>query len=111
MFHPAIITNHGGWYYHSSDFLKAVTHSGDRADGFDLEAEVFYHYSRTWSSWKHNTFLMQAVACNMAQATSKAFETAAKKALTAESRGKLAQFFNNLYNKGVPPPSPQLSRP
>ena len=79
IFYPAIITNHGSWYYQSSDFLRAVTHSGDKVDCTDLEAERFDHYSRTWASWKHSTFLMQAVACNMAQATYTAFETAAGK--------------------------------
>ena len=52
VFYPAIITNHGGWYYQSSDFLRAVTHSGDKVDSLDLEAGRFDHYSRTWSSWQ-----------------------------------------------------------
>ena len=111
VFYPAIITNHGCWYYQSSDFLRAVTHSGDKVDCTDLEAERFDHYSWTWASWKHSTFLMQAVACNMAQATYTAFETASRKALATESGGKSAQTFDNWDNSGVPPPSPRLDRP
>ena len=111
VFYPVIITNHGGWYYQSSNFLRAVTHSGDKIDCMDLETERFDHYSRTWSSWKHSTFLMQAVACNMAQATYTAFETASKKALATEPGSKSTQSFNNCDNSGVPPPSPRLDRP
>ena len=111
VFYPAIVTNHGGWYYQSSEFLKAVTHSGDKTDCMDLEAERFDHYSRTWSSWKHSTFLMQAVACNMAQAVFTAFETASKKALATESGSKSTQSYNNWDNNGVQPPSPRLGRP
>ena len=50
VFYPAIITNHGGWDYQSSNLLRAVTHSGDKVDCTDLEAERFDHCSRTWSS-------------------------------------------------------------
>ena len=42
---PVILTNHGGWYYHSNDFLTEVTHSGDKAESYNIEAERFYHYS------------------------------------------------------------------
>ena len=104
VFYPAIITNHGGWYYQSSDFLRAVTHSGDKVD-CTPEAERFDHYSRTWSSWKHSTFLMQAVACNMVQATYTAFETASKKALATESGGKSAP----KTQKFAPPAPPCVS--
>ena len=31
-FFPVIITNHGGWYFHSTDFMMEVTHSGDKAE-------------------------------------------------------------------------------
>ena len=68
IFYPAIITNHGGWYYQSSDFLRAMTHSGDKVDCTDLEAERFDHYSRMWASWKHSTFLINA-SCGMQHGT------------------------------------------
>ena len=63
---------------------------------------------------KHNlgvTFLVQGVACNMAQATYTAFETASRKALATESGGKSAQTFDNWDNSGVLLPSPRLDRP
>ena len=64
-FFPVILTNHGGWYYHSNDFMVEVTHSGDKADSFNIEAERFDHYSRTWASWQHSAFLMQAVLTSL----------------------------------------------
>ena len=42
-FFPVILTNHGGWYYRSNDFMVEVTHSGDEADSFNIEAERFDH--------------------------------------------------------------------
>ena len=50
---PVVLTNHGGWYYHSNDFMAGVTHNGDKADSFNIQAERFDHYLRTWASWQH----------------------------------------------------------
>ena len=43
-FFPVIITNHGGWYRESKDFLVEATHSGDKAAPYGVEAERFDHY-------------------------------------------------------------------
>ena len=102
LFFPVIITNHGGWYRESKDFFVEVTHSGDKAASHDVEAERFYHYSRTWASWQHSTFLMQAVACSMAQAVSNAITEQAKRDLAKESGGRAA--FRTCG--GAPPPAP-----
>ena len=109
-FFPVILTNHGGWYYHSSDFMMEVTHSGDKADSFNIEAERFDHYSRTWASWQHSAFLMQAVSCTMAQAAYVAMVTQSKKDLAAESGGRSA-FESYGRSAGVQPPSPRVNRP
>ena len=63
---------------------------GDKADSFNIEAERFDHYSRTWASWQHSAFLMQAVSCTMAQAAYVAMVTQSKKDLAAESGGRSA---------------------
>ena len=109
-FFPVILTNHGGWYYHSSDFMMEVTHSGDKADSFNIEAERFDHYSRTWASWQHSAFLMQAVSCTMAQAAYVAMVTQSKKDLAAESGGR-SSFESYGRSAGVQPPSPRVNRP
>ena len=109
-FFPVILTNHGGWYYHSSDFMREVTHSGDKVDSSNIEAERFDHYSRTWASWQHSSFLVQAVACSMAQAAYVAMVNQSKKDLANESGGRSAfQSFGN--SGGVLPPSPRNNRP
>ena len=110
-FFPVILTNHGGWYYHSNDFMMEVTHSGDKADSFNIEAERFDHYSRTWASWQHSAFLMQAVSCSMAQAAYVAMVTQSKKDLAAESGGRSAFESYNGRSAGVQPPSPRANRP
>ena len=109
-FFPVILTNHGGWYYHSNDFMVEVTHSGDKADSFNIEAERFDHYSRTWASWQHSAFLMQAVSCTMAQAAYVAMVTQSKKDLAAESGGR-SSFESYGRSAGVQPPSPRVNRP
>ena len=109
-FFPVILTNHGGWYYHSSDFMMEVTHSGDKADSFNIEAERFDHYSRTWASWQHSAFLMQAVSCTMAQAAYVAMVSQSKKDLAIESGGR-SSFESYGRSAGVQPPSPRVNRP
>ena len=109
-FFPVILTNHGGWYYHSNDFMMEVTHSGDKADSFNIEAERFDHYSRTWASWQHSAFLMQAVSCTMAQAAYVAMVSQSKKDLAAESGGR-SSFESYGRSAGVQPPSPRVNRP
>ena len=109
-FFPVILTNHGGWYYHSSDFMMEVTHSGDKADSFNIEAERFDHYSRTWASWQHSAFLMQAVSCTRAQAAYVAMVSQSKKDPAAESGGR-SSFESYGRSAGVQPPSPRVNRP
>ena len=99
-FFPVILTNHGGRYYHSNDFMAEVTHSGDKADAFNIEAERFDHYSRTWASWQHSAFLIQAVSCSMAQAAYVAMVNQSKKDLAAESGGRSAFFFQSFGCSG-----------
>ena len=89
-FFPVILTNHGGWYRESKDFLVEATHSGDKVASCDVEAERFDHYSRTWASWQHSTFLMQAVACSMANAACQAMVEKSKRDLAKESGGRAA---------------------
>ena len=89
-FFPVILTNHGGWYRESKDFLIEATHSGDKVASCDVEAERFDHYSRTWASWQHSTFLMQAVACSMANAACHAMVEQSKRDLAKESGGRAA---------------------
>ena len=109
-FSPVILTNHGGWYYHSNDFSAEVTHNGDKADSFNIEAERFDHYLHTWASWQHSVFLIQAVSCSMAQAAYVAMVNQSKKDLATESGGRSAfQSFGSLG--GVQPPSPKTNRP
>ena len=71
-FFPVILTNHGGWQYHSNDFMVEVTHSGDKADLYNIKAERFDHYSRTRASWsgQHSTFLIQDPSCFLLNGTS-----------------------------------------
>ena len=109
-FFPVILTNHGGWYFHSNDLMAEVTHSGDKADSFNIEAERFDNYSRTWASWQHSAFLIQAVSCSMAQAACVAMVNQSKKDLAAESGGRSA-FQSHGYSAGVQPPSPRINRP
>ena len=89
-FFPVILTNHGGWYFHSNDFMAEVTHSGDKVESYSNEVERFDHYSRTWASWQHSSFLVQAVACSMAQAAYVAMVNQSKKDLANESGGRSA---------------------
>ena len=91
--------------------MMEVTHSGDKADSFNIEAERFDHYSRTWASWQHSAFLMQAVSCSMAQAAYVAMVTQSKKDLAAESGGRSAFESYNGRSAGVQPPSPRANRP
>ena len=72
------------------DFLIEATHSGDKVASCDVEAERFDHYSRTWASWQHSTFLMQAVACSMANAACQAMVEQSKRDLAKESGGRAA---------------------
>ena len=68
--------------------MMEVTHSGDKADSFNIEAERFDHYLRMWASWQHSAFLIQAVSCPMAQASYDAMVAQSKKDLAAESGGR-----------------------
>ena len=106
-FFPVIITNHGGWYFHSTDFMMEVTHSGDKAESSNNEAERFDHYSRTWASWQHSAFLIQAVACSMAQAAYTAMVNQARQDLAKETGGRSTFGCSG----GVMPPSPRNNRP
>ena len=110
-FYPVILTNHGGWYCLSNDFMLAATHSGDKADSRDIEAGRFDHYSRTWASWQHSAFLMQAVSCAMAQATYGAMVEQSKRDLATESGGRAAFDSYGGHSAGVEPPAPTASRP
>ena len=89
---------------------EEVTHSGDKADSFNIEAERFDHYSRTWASWQHSAFLIQAVSCSMAQAAYVAMVNQSKKDLAIESGGRSA-FQSFGCSEGVVPPSPRNNRP
>ena len=109
-FSPVILTNHGGWYHHSNDFMVEVAHSGDKVDSINIEAERFDHYSRTWASWQHSAFLKQAVSCSMAQAAYVAMVNQSKKDLAAESGGR-STFAAYGRSEGILPPSPKAHRP
>ena len=74
---------------------------------FAHAAERFDHYSRTWAGWQHSAFLIQAVACSMAQAAYTAMVNQARQDLAKESGGRSAFGCSG----GVMPPSPRNKRP
>ena len=73
-FHPIVLSQHGGWWRwgdrdEHNDFICNISHSGDNAPDYDIEADRFDNHARTWSSWTHTAFLRQAVACAIAVAS------------------------------------------
>ena len=94
----------GSRYY----FMVEVAHSGDKAESYNNEVERFDHYLRTWASWQHSAFLIQAVSCSMAQAAHYAMVVQSKKDLTTESGGRSA-FQSHGHPAGVLPPSPAIT--
>ena len=57
------------WYYHSN---LQCTHSGDKAESFNIEAERFDHYSRTWASWQHSTAFIVVTETEVSMFSSRA---------------------------------------
>ena len=97
-------------YHLSNDFMSEATHSSDKVESHNIEAERFDHYSRTWASWQHSAFLMQAVSCSMAQSAYVAMVAQSKKDLATESGGRSA-FESCGSSAGIQPPSPRANRP
>ena len=106
-FYPVVLSIYGGWYPEASGFLAAATHSGDRIDGRCAEAERFDHHSRTWASWSHSVFLMQAVACAAARAQYRALRRRALEELARAGAGQAAGDGGIGAGEGVAPPSPR----
>ena len=102
-----VLSIYCGWYPEASGFLAAATHGGDRIDGSCAEAERFDHHSRTWASWSHGAFLMQAVACAAARAQYRAMRRRALEELASAGAGQAAGDGGIGAGAGVAPPSPR----